>query len=234
MKGYSLIIASALCMLLAACGNEETSQPETDQEGGFSIDNPNDKLSYALGVNVADNVKRQGLEEVNPEAIAQGFADYYADDSLLIAPQEAIQMLQQHFQGIQQAKTDEAMQEGLTFLAQNASREEVTELPSGLQYEVLKEGNGPKPALTDKVKTHYHGTLIDGTVFDSSVERGEPISFAVQGVIPGWTEALQLMPVGSKWKLYIPSNLAYGPRGQGQKIGPNSTLIFEIELLAIE
>jgi FKBP-type peptidyl-prolyl cis-trans isomerase FklB len=125
------------------------------------------------------------------------------------------------------------MEDGKKFLADNSKRENVITLPSGLQYEIIKAGEGPKPNLEDKVTTHYHGTLIDGTVFDSSVDRGEPASFPVNGVIKGWTEALQLMPVGSKWKLFVPYDLAYGERGTGPQIGPYTTLIFEVELISI-
>jgi FKBP-type peptidyl-prolyl cis-trans isomerase FklB len=125
------------------------------------------------------------------------------------------------------------MEDGKKFLADNSKRENVITLPSGLQYEIMKAGEGPKPNLEDKVTTNYHGTLIDGTVFDSSVDRGEPASFPVNGVIKGWTEALQLMPVGSKWKLFVPYDLAYGERGTGPQIGPYTTLIFEVELISI-
>jgi FKBP-type peptidyl-prolyl cis-trans isomerase FklB len=138
---------------------------------------------------------------------------------------------------LQQLKADKIAKNreaGLKFLAENKTKPGVVTLPDGLQYLVLKEGTGPKPTINDKVKTHYHGTLIDGTVFDSSVDRGQPISFPVGGVIKGWTEALQLMPVGSKWRLFIPSELAYGDRGAGPKIGPGAALVFEVELLAIE
>ena len=131
-------------------------------------------------------------------------------------------------------KEKSELQSGKDFFAENSKRKDVVTLASGLQYEIITEGNGPKPGPTDKVKTHYHGTLLNGTVFDSSVERGTPLSFPVNRVIKGWTEALQLMPVGSKWKLYIPSHLAYGERGAGAKIKPNAALIFEVELLDIE
>jgi FKBP-type peptidyl-prolyl cis-trans isomerase FklB len=127
----------------------------------------------------------------------------------------------------------DALEAGQRFLAENATKPGVVTRPSGLQYEILTVGNGPKPGPSDVVTTHYHGTLIDGTVFDSSVERGQPISFPVQGVIPGWVEALQLMPVGSKWRLFVPSELAYGKRGAGGAIGPNEVLVFEVELLSI-
>lgn len=138
---------------------------------------------------------------------------------------------------LQQMKTEKAAKnkaEGEKFLADNKAKAGIVTLPSGLQYQVIKEGTGAKPTINDKVKTHYHGMLIDGTVFDSSVDRGEPISFPVSGVIKGWTEALQLMPVGSKWRLFIPADLAYGDRQAGAKIGPGSTLIFDVELLDIE
>ena len=142
-------------------------------------------------------------------------------------------MIQDYFTKQQAAASEGIIKAGADFLAENGKRKGVTTTKSGLQYEILKKGNGPIPAATDNVETHYHGTLLDGTVFDSSVERGQPISFGVNGVIAGWTEALQLMNVGSKWKLYIPYNLAYGERGAGQSIGPYSTLIFEVELLKI-
>jgi len=129
-------------------------------------------------------------------------------------------------------RNEKMIEEGKAFLAENAKRDEVTELESGLQYEIMTEGNGPKPAATDEVTCHYHGTLIDGTVFDSSVQRGQPASFPLNMVITGWTEALQLMPTGSKWRLYLPPHLAYGDRQAGAQIKPNSTLIFEVELLS--
>ncbi|HRB38756.1 MAG TPA: FKBP-type peptidyl-prolyl cis-trans isomerase [Bacteroidia bacterium] len=132
------------------------------------------------------------------------------------------------------AKAGVNLEKGKKFLEENGKRKGVVTLPSGLQYEIIKEGTGPKPAATDKVTTHYHGTTIDGKVFDSSVERGQPAQFGVNQVIPGWTEALQLMPVGSKWKLFIPANLAYGESGAGGAIGPNETLVFEVELISID
>jgi len=143
-------------------------------------------------------------------------------------------LLQEHFKAIQEIKQQESRQQGLKFLSENGKRKEVVTLPSGLQYEVIKEGNGANPGATDRVKCHYHGTLIDGTVFDSSVQRGEPAVFPVDGVIKGWVEALQLMQEGSKWRLFVPSELAYGSQGAGGVIGPDATLIFEVELLKIE
>lgn len=198
------------------------------------MENEKDKVSYSLGVSVGTNVKSQGMTELNAEAFAQALKDVYGANELQLTQEEAEKTLQEYFQKLQMAKMEEGAKAGKDFLEQNKSKEGVVTLPSGLQYKVLVEGKGPKPLATDVVKTHYHGTLIDGTVFDSSVDRGEPISFPVNGVIAGWTEALQLMGVGSKWQLFIPSELAYGPRGAGGKIGPNVALIFEVELLEIE
>ena len=147
--------------------------------------------------------------------------------------QDAQAVINDYFQALQEQAAKGAIEEGNTFLAQNAQRPEVTTLESGLQYEIITKGEGVIPVATDSVTVHYHGTLINGTVFDSSVRRGEPATFGVTQVISGWVEALQLMPVGSKWKLFIPSNLAYGAQGAGQHIGPHTTLIFEVELLGI-
>ena len=202
--------------------------------GNVSLDSELDSVSYSLGLNVARNVKMQGLEEINEAAVAQAFKDVFEGDTTLITDAGANQVLNNYFQKMQNAKADVAKQAGQEFLAENKTKEGVVELPSGLQYTVLTEGTGEKPSLEDKIKAHYHGTTIDGTVFDSSVDRGEPVTFPVNGVIAGWTEALQLMPVGSKWKLFIPSDLAYGARGAGGNIGPHETLIFEVELLSIE
>ncbi len=201
----------------------------------------NDSLSYAVGVLWGQNLSQQGLGDINPDLIKAALTSILSEQKPVMDPQAANEMIKKHFakqKEVQDAKAKEAgkvnIEAGKKFLADNAKRKGVITLPSGLQYEVIKEGTGPKPTPADKVNVHYHGTLIDGTVFDSSVERGEPISFPVTGVISGWVEALQLMPVGSKWKLFIPENLAYGDRGAGPTIGPYSTLIFEVELLGIE
>ncbi|MCL4119479.1 UNVERIFIED_CONTAM: hypothetical protein GTU68_067355 [Idotea baltica] len=167
--------------------------------------------------------------------IVQGMKDIFQDETPQMTMEEANAAFQSYATSIQAKAGEKYIKEGQEFLTQNGARPEVITLPSGLQYEIIKEGTGPKPTTADKVKTHYHGTLIDGTVFDSSVDRGEPISFGVTQVIAGWTEALQLMPVGSKWKLYIPSDLAYGANPRpGGAIKPNMALIFDIELLGIE
>lgn len=205
---------------------------ELEKEVKVDMEDEKQKLSYALGANIAQSLMSQGLDDLDTEVFLKGMNDA-KNDSSQMSDQEAQMVIQTVMQKKQEAKAEEATKEGREFLAKNATREEVTVTPSGLQYEVLVEGNGPKPTSSDKVKVHYHGTLLDGTVFDSSVSRGEPIEFPVTGVIQGWVEALQLMPMGSKWKLYIPYDLAYGERGAGGKIGPYSTLIFEVELLEV-
>ena len=192
-----------------------------------------DSLSYSLGVLLGQNLNSQGFDKIDETSFSAGIHDMLAGNEPQVSLEDANTIIQQYMQKKQEAKYQANIDEGKAFLEANAQREEVTVLPSGLQYEVLKEGDGPKPGPTDKVTVHYHGTLIDGTVFDSSVERGDPATFGVNQVIKGWTEALQLMPEGSKWKLYIPSDLAYGPRGAGAKIGPYATLIFEVELLEV-
>lgn len=200
----------------------------------MNLENEIDKVSYSLGVNMAENLRGQGLNSVNYDALAQGVKDVYSKQGVKIDALEAQRILQNYFQKIAESQSVENKEAGEKFLAENAKRKGVAVLPSGLQYEILKEGNGPKPTASSVVKTHYHGTLINGEVFDSSVDRGQPTSFPVNRVIAGWTEALQLMPVGSKWKLFIPYNLAYGERGAGGKIGPYSALVFEVELIEIE
>lgn len=199
----------------------------------MDLNNEVNKISYSLGVNIGQSLAEQGLKEVNGEAFAQAISDFFEGNDLAIKSDEAQMNLQQFFGKLQGEMAEVQSKAGVEFLAENAKKEGVVTLPSGLQYEIMTEGSGEKPAATDTVKTHYHGTLIDGTVFDSSVQRGEPISFPLNGVISGWTEGLQLMPVGSKWRLFVPSNLAYGERGQGA-IQPHSTLVFEVELLGIE
>lgn len=192
-----------------------------------------DKISYALGLSIGNNFMSSGIKKVDFDSFLKGMQDVINGEPVAISYDEAQQLLNEFFSKLQEERLDINLKAGEEFLAINKNRPGVVTLPSGLQYEILKEGNGPKPSATDQVKCHYHGTLIDGTVFDSSVERGEPATFGVNQVIPGWVEALQLMPVGSKWKLFIPSNLAYGKAGAGQAIEPNSALIFEVEILDI-
>jgi FKBP-type peptidyl-prolyl cis-trans isomerase len=211
------------------------------QQGGpasVKLETSADSVSYAIGVLVGANNKQQletapGSSEMNIEAMAAAFRLASLGEEVEIAEEDANAIVQNFFRQAADREAQANLEEGNKFLEENKAREGVTTTESGLQYEVLTEGTGEKPTATDKVRVHYHGTLIDGTVFDSSVDRGEPAVFGVNQVIPGWTEALQLMPVGSKWKVFIPSNLAYGPRGAGADIGPNAALVFEVELLEI-
>lgn len=192
-----------------------------------------DSLSYSLGVLVAQNLKGQGFENLDGASMAQAIEDVLKDKELKIDVNTANHQVQDFLTAQDAKKHEAAIAKGEKFLADNAKRDGVVTLPSGLQYEVMTKGDGAIPASSDQVKVHYHGTLIDGTVFDSSVDRGQPATFGVTQVIKGWVEALQLMPTGSKWKLFIPSDLAYGSRGAGGQIGPFSTLVFEVELLEI-
>ncbi len=192
-----------------------------------------DKLSYALGLSMGNNFKSSGIQSLNIDDFANGVKAIYENIKPEMSYDEAKQIINEFFTRMQQEITEKNREIGEKFLVENKKRAGVITLPSGLQYEVITEGKGAKPKATDRVKCHYEGQLINGQVFDSSVKRGEPAVFGVNQVIPGWVEALQLMPVGSKWKLYIPSDLAYGEKGVGEAIAPNSTLIFEVELLDI-
>src|ERR1700757_92803 len=200
-----------------------------------------EKTSYALGMKIGSDLRRQGIGESLDAAItARALKDALAGSKALLTEDEEralLTQLQNEVRDKQQAKAHEAgvaaRKEGETFLAANKSKEGVVTLPSGMQYKILTAGTGPKPTMNDKVTCNYRGTLINGKEFDSSYKRGEPASFPVGGVIKGWTEALQLMPVGSKWQLFIPPDMAYGDRGAGADIGPGDTLIFEVELLSI-
>jgi FKBP-type peptidyl-prolyl cis-trans isomerase FklB len=202
------------------------------------LTNPKQKASYAIGLNIGTTLKRQELD-VDTKALTAGITDGFAGKPALTEDeQKAVLMdLQKSVMARAEEKQNAAaetnLKAGEAFLAANAKKEGVKTTASGLQYKVINSGTGLSPKLTDVVKVHYHGTLIDGTVFDSSVRRNQPATFPVNGVIPGWTEALQLMKVGDKWKLFIPAKLAYGEQGPGP-IGPNSVLIFEVELLGIE
>lgn len=192
-----------------------------------------EKVSYSLGVNVAKSVQAQGLESIDAPAIAKAFKDVFEGNDLDISEEEANLVIQDYFTKLNNKAQEANIGIGMKFLEENAKKEGVVTTSTGLQYTVITKGDGVQPKETDNVTVHYHGTLLDGTVFDSSVERGQPATFPVNGVIPGWIEALQLMNVGSKYKLFIPSNLAYGERGAGGAIGPNATLIFEVELISI-
>lgn len=206
----------------------------------LALTTPQDKVSYAIGMSMAKNIQRQSVE-VKPDVVARGLKDVLAGNKTLMTDDEArttLTTLQSDMRAKQQEKAQQLgvsnKKEGEDFLAANKSKPGVVALPSGLQYKVITQGSGPKPSASDSVVCNYRGTLINGTEFDSSYKRGQPATFPVTGVIRGWTEALQLMPVGSKWQLFIPPDLAYGERGAGADIGPSATLIFEVELLSIQ
>ncbi|MFV0266001.1 MAG: FKBP-type peptidyl-prolyl cis-trans isomerase [Draconibacterium sp.] len=231
MKNAILFVA-VVAMMIAATSCQPGGTPDV------KLETRADSASYAIGVLVGANNKKQlegapGGKTMNIEAMAQAFRSSSLGEEVKISEEDANALIQKFFMEENDREAQENLEAGNKFLEENGKREGVTTTESGMQYEVLTEGTGEKPAATDQVRVHYHGTLTDGTVFDSSVENGEPTVFGVNRVIPGWTEALQLMPVGSKWKVYIPAELAYGERGAGANIGPNSALVFEVELLEI-
>jgi FKBP-type peptidyl-prolyl cis-trans isomerase FklB len=226
-------LAFAMCGVIALSGAAfaaDAPELKTDKE----------KISYSIGMDIGGNLRR-GSIEVDPDMLAKGVKDSYGGGKTLLTEDQARQAIND-FQQTLMAKKAEEMQklseknkaDGEKFLAENAKKEGVKVLPSGLQYKVITPGTGKSPKATDTVTTHYKGTLIDGTEFDSSYKRGEPATFPVSGVIPGWTEALQLMKEGAKWQLFLPPDLAYGERGAGRDIGPNATLIFEVELISVK
>ena len=192
-----------------------------------------DKISYALGISMAGNLQNAGFKDLNIEELTRGISDIINGKKPDMSPEEAQQLLNQHFAKLQEAVDKKNKEIGEGFLAENGKQEGVITTASGLQYIVIQEGNGPKPKETDTVRCHYEGRLIDGTVFDSSYRRNQPAEFPVSQVIAGWVEALQLMSTGSKWRLFIPSDLAYGEHGAGDVIRPHSALIFDVELLQI-
>lgn len=242
------VLPIALCLLLASFSvfaqskkklraelqrvNTELEQFKKSKE--VDLSDPDDKVSYALGLMMASSAQAQGIDSLSVEAVMAAFEDVFSQQELKVPREEASQIVQQYVQEAQESRKAKMKQEASAFLQENKKREEVQETASGLQYEVVKEGSGKSPEATDKVTVHYTGKLIDGTVFDSSVERGEPITFGVNQVIDGWTEALQLMQEGDKWILYIPSELGYGERGAGGQIPPFAPLIFEVELLEVK
>lgn len=204
------------------------------------MDNSLDRISYALGLSMGNNFQASGIKTINVKDFSDGVAAVFEGAAPKMTYDEAKKEIKEFFEKMEaeQRAAAEKMGEvnaaaGKTFLDENGKRVEVKTTASGLQYEVLEEGTGKMPAATDSVTVHYTGKLIDGTVFDSSVERGEPATFGVTQVIPGWVEALQMMKEGAKWRLFIPSNLAYGPNGAGNVIGPNATLIFDVELIKV-
>lgn len=192
-----------------------------------------DKISYALGISMAGSLKRTGIKDLNIGELTRGISDVFSGKKPDMEPAEAQQILDQYFAKLQDEVDGQNKEIGDKFLAKNKEQKDVVTTASGLQYTIIQAGNGPKPKATDTVRCHYEGRLIDGTVFDSSYRRNQPADFPVNQVIAGWVEALQLMPVGSKWRLFVPSELAYGEHGAGDVIRPHSTLIFDVELLQI-
>ncbi len=239
MKNSLLLIPAALLVITALLPAQETKPAAPAAPAPLDPATLLDKVSYFIGTDVARNFQEQSVE-IKLESFVEGLKTTLEKGQAKYTQQElgvAMNQFSQQMIAKQQKEAAEAggmnKEAGEKFIADNGKRKGVTTTKSGLQYEVLKKGTGKMPAATDTVTVHYHGTLVNGKVFDSSVDRGEPASFPVNGVIPGWVEALQLMPVGSKWKLAIPAALAYGERGAGRDIGPNSALVFEVELLSI-
>ncbi len=192
-----------------------------------------DKFSYGLGMGIGQNLLSMGVKDMNIEDFIKGISDVLSGNKTELTHSEAQKVVNEHFQKLAEEAYAVNRNAGEKFLAENAKKEGVTTLPSGLQYEVIKEGNGKKPSATDRVQCHYEGTLIDGTIFDSSIKRGEPAVFGVNQVIRGWVEALQLMQEGAKWRLYIPYDMAYGEHGAGEMIPPYSALVFDVELIKV-
>ena len=227
MKPYLLSILAVGLFVSSALGQDKPD-----------LTNPKQRTSYAIGLDIAANLKAREID-LDAKALAAGIADALAEKPALKPDEvrEVLMKLQQEMMAKgdvkNQADAEKNLKAGDAFLAENGKKEGVKTTTSGLQYKVLKSGSGASPKKTDSVKVHYHGTLIDGKVFDSSVQRGEPVTFQVDGVIPGWVEALQLMKVGDKWQLFIPSKLAYAERSPDPTIGPNATLVFDVELLEI-
>lgn len=192
-----------------------------------------DKFSYGLGMGIGQNLLSMGVNEMNVEDFVKGVKDVLTGNKTEMTHAEAQKVVNEHFRKLAEAAYAVNKEAGEKFLAENAKKEGVVTLPGGLQYQVLVEGNGKKPSATDRVQCHYEGTLIDGTVFDSSIKRGEPAVFGVNQVIRGWVEALQLMQEGAKWRLYIPYDMAYGEHGAGEMIPPYSALVFDVELIKV-
>jgi FKBP-type peptidyl-prolyl cis-trans isomerase len=240
-RSVSLPVAFCVSLLaLAGCNESKAPEDAAKAEGGAAITTDAQRMGYSLGASMGRQFRNDKLQ-VDAEALANGVRDGFTLDKLALTDEEVgagMQQLQkthtERMQAEQKVAADKNLADGEAFLKENATKEGVVTTESGLQYKIITAGEGPKPGAEDVVKVHYRGTLLDGTEFDSSYKRDEPVTFPVGGVIPGWVEALQLMPVGSKWELYIPSGLAYGPGGAGGQIGPNSTLKFEVELLSIE
>lgn len=255
----SVLLATALLMSIATMAQKPTAEKQDqilenqkevnallnqvleNQEdikslsgGEVNLEDPTTKMSYAYGISIGESFRMQELGDIDLGAFMQAMAAALKNEKGQMTNVEAQKFINDYMMEMSNKKAQAMKDKGTGFLKKNAERKEVKQTESGLQYEVLKEGNGAKPTATSKVTVHYHGTKLDGTVFDSSVERGKPATFGLNQVIKGWTEGLQLMPMGSKYKFYIPSDLAYGNRGAGQSIAPGELLIFEVELISFE
>lgn len=244
MKKYLLLAIGCLSVSMLLAQNKKkpaattkkpattAAKPKPAAPAAPALKSSADSFSYAIGLSIASFYKAQGVKDINNQLVMKALTDA-RNNKPLLNDQQVNNCIVNYMQSARSEKASGNKKAGEAFLAENKKKPGVVALPSGLQYQVLKEGNGPKPTIDDQVKVHYRGTLLDGTVFDSSIDRGEPITLGLKNVIPGWTEALQLMPVGSKWRLFIPSNLAYGDNPAGPVIKEGSTLIFEVELLEI-
>ncbi len=232
--------ALLLLPLLAACAKQPAKTPTAAtvptvaQPPGRLLNNQMDSLSYAIGVNIGSAMKSQGLDSINVNTLGKAIQSALGGDSLLLNDQVANMFLSEYFQNRQLRAAAENKKAGEQFLAENKTREGIITTASGIQYQVLRAGTGPKPGPNDRVTVHYTGTTLKGDKFDSSHDRGTPSTFSMDNVIPGWVEALQLMQAGSKYKFFIPAELAYGESGNGPAIGPNSVLVFEMELISVE
>jgi FKBP-type peptidyl-prolyl cis-trans isomerase FklB len=232
-----ILFATAICLAAALSTMSQTAQHPVAHKSTTSATTPllktaQDSLSYAIGFSLATFYARQNITDINTAIVMHAVTDV-KNNKPLLNEMQCNSVINAYIMRAKEQKAAGNKRIGQEFLAANGKKPGIVTLPSGLQYQVIKEGAGPKPAVTDMVRVHYHGTLINGKVFDSSIERGQPVELAVNGVIPGWTEALQLMSVGSKWKLFIPSNLAYGDESPAETIPAGSTLVFDVELLEI-
>ncbi|MEX0968523.1 MAG: FKBP-type peptidyl-prolyl cis-trans isomerase [Bacteroidia bacterium] len=229
----NLSIPGVMLMALFAFNSCEDQKAGSDPEK-VTLNTSLDSLSYSIGISIGSNMNQQGLDSLDVDLVAAAMrASIQGDTNVLINMQEAGQYIQNQMQAATQRQQESSRHEGQAFLEDNRQKEDVQVTASGLQYKIMEEGSGARPGANDTVRVHYEGRLTDGKVFDSSIERGEPAQFPVNGVIPGWTEALKLMKEGAKWQLYIPSDLAYGERGAGADIPPHSVLIFDVELLKV-
>lgn len=230
MLSFVLLLTSLACL---QAQKSTKNKPVEAMKASTENTNQMDSVSYSLGVLLASSAQQQGFDEIDVPSLVSGIEDVFGGETPKYDPNQANEIIQKYMADKQASQYGAVKEAGEAFLAENKKRPEVTTTESGLQYEILLPGNGVKPTAKNKVTVHYHGTLTDGTVFDSSVERGQPATFGVTQVIQGWVEGLQLMPLGAKYKFFIPYNLAYGERAAGAKIPPFSALVFEVELLEI-